>query len=269
MRRMLVLLLVLLAVPTAAQVQSRPTDPPLVTAVNESWYQLREPVQFAGELYYPAGATVFFNGNTMVRTGHYNGIPLYVDATVEPYSIVLVPISRGQMQPYERLRRGNLAGTSGSRAPGFPVAPTPRVPEGPPMAAVAPTAPPLPPGAISVYTPADTASAPEAVRSSIQHDRAARRDPDVVGTTGIISRPRGQGSPIVSLRRPESNDGVWIRFGGEKWVSAGAAIPLTPSAFMRVGEYAGFPVYARLPLEEERIYLPTREGLVAPYRLKD
>src|SRR5687767_13734692 len=94
-------LLVALAAPAAAQIQSRPTDPPLVTAVNESWYQLREPVQFAGELYYPAGPAVFFNGNVMVRTGHYNGVPLYADTTVEPFSVVLVRIGRGVMQPYE------------------------------------------------------------------------------------------------------------------------------------------------------------------------
>src|ERR671924_587657 len=102
-------LLFLAAAPLAAQIQSRPTDPPIVTAVNESWYQLREPIQFAGELYYPAGPTVFFNGNSMVRTGHYNGVPLYADTTVEPYSIVYVPIAGGLMQPYERVRRGELA----------------------------------------------------------------------------------------------------------------------------------------------------------------
>jgi len=50
-----VLLLLVLATPAAAQVQSRPTDPPLVTAENESWYRLGEPVQFAGDLYYRAG----------------------------------------------------------------------------------------------------------------------------------------------------------------------------------------------------------------------
>ena len=59
---------------------------------------------FAGSLYYPAGPVVFFNGDVMVRTGYYYGVPLYADTTIEPYSIVLVPIGRGQMQPYERLR---------------------------------------------------------------------------------------------------------------------------------------------------------------------
>lgn len=33
-----------------AQMQSRPTDIPLVTADNESWYVNSEPLQFAGDL---------------------------------------------------------------------------------------------------------------------------------------------------------------------------------------------------------------------------
>lgn len=88
-RRLTVALLLILAgTSAAAQVQSRPTDPPLVTAANESWYRLGEPVQFAGELYYRGGPAVFFNGNTMVRIGHYNGVPLYADTTVEPFSVI-------------------------------------------------------------------------------------------------------------------------------------------------------------------------------------
>jgi hypothetical protein len=255
MRLLLVALALVAAVPAAAQVQSRPTDPPLVTASNESWYQLREPLQFAGELYYPAGATVFFNGNTMVRVGHYNGVPLYADATVEPFSVVLVPVTRGMMQPYERPRRGDLAGTTGSSAPSFPVAVVPQA-TAPRAAAVSPTAPPVSGGAISVFTPERPAPAP------------AR---ETVGTTGIVATPRVQPSePLVTLRRPDSNDGIWIPFGGERWVARGAAVPLNASTFVRVGEYRGFPVYARRELEEDVIYLPaTRAGLVAPYRLKD
>src|SRR5919106_1415485 len=121
MRLLLVALALVAAAPAAAQVQSRPTDPPLVTASSESCYQPRDPLKFGGELYYPAGATVFFNGNTMVRFGHYNGVPLYADTTLEPYSVIFVPIGRGLMQPYERVRGGELAGTVGSRTPSFPV----------------------------------------------------------------------------------------------------------------------------------------------------
>ena len=261
-----VVLLVVLAAPAAAQIQSRPTDPPLVTAINESWYQLREPVQFAGELYYPAGPAVFFNGNIMVRTGHYNGVPLYADTTVEPFSIVFVPLSRGLMQPYERPRRGDRTGTTGSRPSSFPVRPTPDA-IGLPMAAVSPTAPPLPIGAISVYTPESRSTAPPADRPVGGGDNSA---PLIVGTTGYATTPRPQDRiPIVSMRRPENNDGVWIQFGGEKWVSAGTAIRLVASDFVRVGEYAGFPVFARRELTQEVIYLPSLAGLIAPYRLKN
>jgi hypothetical protein len=259
MRLVSVLLAMLVAVPAAAQIQSRPTDPPLVTAANESWYQLREPVQFAGELYYPAGATVFFNGNTMVRTGHYNGVPLYADATVEPYSVVLVPVSRGMMQPYERLRRGDLAGTTGSRPPSFPVELT-RGAASVPMAAASPTAPPITGGAIGVFTPEPAPPVAAAVA----------REPDAVGTRGIaVAPPSVPTQPVVSLLRPENNDGIWVRFLGEKWISAGAAVPLVPDQFVHVGNYGTFPVFARRELKEDVIYIPTRAGLVAPYRLKE
>ncbi len=56
---------------------------------------------------------MFFSGDQMVRTGYYNGVPLYADTTIEPYSVVLVPVGRGQMRPYERIRDGELAGTTG------------------------------------------------------------------------------------------------------------------------------------------------------------
>src|SRR5688572_21677090 len=252
MRGILVLLAVLAAAPVAAQVQSRPTDAPIVTAAGESWYRLGEPIQFAGELYYRAGAAVFFNGNTMVRTGHYNGVPLYADVTIEPYSVVLVPIGPGQLQPYERQRSGNLAGTTGSRPPSFPVRMLPES-AGRPVAAAPPTGLPVPIGAISASTP-DTAGASD----------ASARTPGAVGTGGILPARPPSGPPIVSLRRPESNDGVWLSFGGERWISAGVAIQLSATDFVQVGEYAGFPVYARRELKEEKIYLPTRTGLVAP-----
>jgi hypothetical protein len=229
---------------SAAQIQSRPSDPPIVTADNDAWYRQGEPVQFAGDVYYPAGATVFFNGNTMVRSGHFNGVPLYTDATIEPFSIVYVPLSRGLMQPYERPRRGTLAGTTGSRAPSFPVEVSSRV--------------------VSART-----VRVEPVPVSSRGDGAT---PEAVGTAGYAApraTPLRPSSPIVTLRRPENNDGVWIAFGGEKWVSAGPAVLFSASDFVRVGEHAGFPVYTRRELQEETIYLPAVPGTVAPYRLKN
>ena len=254
MRQMIVVVAVLsaavfTAVPAAAQIQSRPTDPPIVTADNDSWFQRGDPVQFAGELYYPAVAAVFFNGNSMVRSGQYNGVPLYTDTTIEPFSIVYVPVSRGLLQPYEKPRRGALAGTTGSRTPSFP-------------GRLTPESAPVRPGPIAT----STASVPAAARDS------RSGIPGAVGTSGIAAAvpatPRAV-APMVTLRRPSSNDGVWVDFGGEKWVSAGPAIPFAASAFVQVGEHAGFAVFARRELQEEMIYLPTRPGIVAPYRLKD
>jgi hypothetical protein len=273
MSKITAVLLLLAAAPLAAQIQSRRTDPPIVTAVNETWYQLREPIQFAGDLYYPAGPTVFFNGNIMVRTGHYNGVPLYADTTLEPYSVVLVPVSRGLMQPYERLRRGDLAGTTASRAPSFPVRlPTERTL---PQAPTAPTGAPLSTGAIGVAS--DETVVATVGRVETNNTRIARRAaPDNEGNerpVGTVGRTFSAGTgvapntPMVTLRRPQGNDGIWIHFAGEKWVSAGAALPIDAAAFRVVGQYAGFPVYARED-RENTIYLPTRAGLVTPYRLK-
>jgi hypothetical protein len=257
MRYLVVVLMLVTAVSASAQVQSRPTDPPIVTAENESWYQQREPVQFAGDVYYPAGAALFFNGNTMVRTGHYNGVPLYADTTIEPYSIVYVPVRRGLMQPYERLRRGDLAGTSGSRTPSFPVALLPDR-ASLPAAAVAPTALPQTIGAISVFTP-DLGAAAATDQTFVQ---AATSAPPV----RTVFLPREQ--PVATLMRPEGNDGVWIQFMGQRWLSAGAAVVLTDTEFVQTGDYEGFPVFMRRNVRDELIYIPSRGGFAAPYRAK-
>ena len=255
MRVLFVLATVFAAIPAAAQLTSRPTDPPLVSAVAESWYQLREPLAFAGEVYYPSGPIQFFNGDTMVRSGHYNGVPLYVDATVEPYRVVLVPIGGKLLRPYERRRQSDLAGTSGGRAPTFP------------EAQVSPTGLPQPAGAVNAFT-AETgggqttaASAPAGARAPVTSE--------VVGTSGFLPTATRRTAAFVSLRRPESNDGVWINYAGVRYVSAGAPVAFQSMAFAYVGEYAGLPVFGRAG-QPDRIYLPTsRAGIVAPYRLKE
>ena len=53
---------------------------------------------------------------------HAPVVPVLVNWTPSvPYSIVYVPIGRGLLQPYERIRQGELAGSTGSRTPAFPV----------------------------------------------------------------------------------------------------------------------------------------------------
>ena len=72
MRWLIVAGALVISIPAVAQVNSRPTDPPIVSAENDA-YRLGEPVVVSGEFYYPAGPITFFNGNVMVRVGHYEG----------------------------------------------------------------------------------------------------------------------------------------------------------------------------------------------------
>jgi len=261
--------LAITAIPALAQMTSRPTDSPQVSAAGESWYELREPIQYAGEAYYPAGAAVFFNGNEMVRTGHYNGVPLYADATQDPYSIVYVPIGGGRLQPYERPRRGDLAGSTGSRPPAFPVA---LRPEGPitPMAAGAPTNLPLSIGAIGAYTP----ELMTAVASALAARTAAPACTcESAGTAAapvaipVAAAFRFDGVAVITARRPDNNDGLWVRYDNATWVSRGVAEPRS-DAFTQIGERSGFPVFRKRDAGDDVIYLPSRDGLLAPYRRK-
>jgi hypothetical protein len=244
MRGLFLVMTLLAAAPVSAQVQSRPTEPPIVSAENEQWFKLGEPLQVSGDVYYPAGPRVFFNGNTMVRMAHFNGIPIYADTTLEPYSVIFVPAGRGIMQPYERPRRGDLAGTTGSRTPSFPVGAVTSGYRSEIMAASSPSNLPRPIGAIGSFADASSPAAPA----------------DAGGQQDI------QG--YVTLLRPESNDGIWITYAGAKYVSAGAAVPFRAGDFRLVGDYAGFPVFARQNIQDDVIFVPTRAGLVAPYRKK-
>lgn len=250
MRPVFALVLVLLTTAAAsAQVQSRPTDAPLVTAEREPWYVRGDPVQFAGNNYYRAGATIFFDGNRMIRTGNFNGIPLYADTTVEPYSFVLVPIGRGLMQPFERLRDGELAGTTGSRAPSFPVAAQPTA-SALPMAATAPTS--LVP---FVDEPPGGSRATERTRLP------------VASAIDAITPPAIPPPGVTPEQVQSARDHVWVEFRGQRWVHVNGTIPLEGSGLVKTGDYAGFPVYTR-PDNDARIYLPTLAGLVTPYELK-
>jgi hypothetical protein len=228
-------LALVVSTPVLAQVNYRPTDPPIVTADNDQWYRLGEPIVFSGEFYYPTGPVVFFNGDVMVRTGHYNGVPIYTDTTLEPYSILLVPIGRGQMQPYERVREGDLAGTSGSRPSSFPGR-TSRMP------------PSIPVEAIGSYT----------------------LEAGAVATTGRLDQFESAESSILpepprKAGRPFSYNNVSVQFMGEKWVMAGPSGPLRPG-LIQFAEYKGFPVYAEKGSERTRIYVPITPERFAPFK---
>ena len=246
------------AVSVSAQIQSRPSEAPIVSAENDNWFNRGEPIQFAGGTYLQAGAAVFFDGNRMVRSGSYNGVPLYVDTTIEAYSIVFVPIGRGLMQPYERPRSGELAGTTGSRAPSFPVSALPAAGWTPAMAASAPTS------LVPVPVGSDTGRLPAAIGTGGQVSAATPQALDLPDAAPVarVAAPALTPSEIQKVREK-----VWIEYRGSRWIPAGPAIPLENSRLVRTGEYAGVPVFT-FQGQDHRIFLPSIAGLVAPYELK-
>jgi hypothetical protein len=95
--------------------------------------------------------------------------------------------------------------------------------------------------------------------------RPAGPTPESAGPEAVTS---AQPSTMASLRPPENNDGVWIAYAEKRWILDGRPLPYDSSAFQRVGEYDKFPVFKRTGVDEDVIYVPTRQGALVPYRLK-
>ena len=234
--RALLLAAVLGGVPviSSAQVVIRPEREPARVAGQEAWYRAGHPILYRGELFYPAGAQVFFNATVMVLSGEYRGVPLYVVPTQETNSLVYVPIGNGLMQPYERPRTGDLAGTSGSRTPSFPPETPSPVAEGAVPVGTAGVIPPAPPMGDSPFAAAATSRTPAASR---------------VVTIAPQGTSRGRG--------------IWIQWNGDAWRAAGAAVRVGPQ-FVAIGTLNGRTVY-RGP-DDRTIWIETAQGLAAPWR---
>lgn len=244
----------------SAQVLSVPAPSPVDNASDRDWFMERAPIYVDGDVFYPAGASVFFDRNTMVPSGRFDGLQLYIDTTIEPHSIVYVPIGRGLLQPYERRRQGELAGTVGSRTPSFPVQrdaealatgaeytpPGYQIEEPPPDLVVDPRLTPRPTSSLgTIDGAADTDETP------------------VTGSTGVLPAPVG---PVRTAIPPRSNAGVWIEWNDARWQLAGRAVTRLAGQFSEVGDYHGYTVYRSREDDQDRIYLPSRDDLVVPYR---
>ena len=239
-----------------AQATMRPTPVPYVTAENEGWYLAGEAVLYAGNVYYPTGPIVFFDSRQMVRSGDYGGIPLYSLTTIEPFSKVYVPIGSGLMKPYERRRSGELAGTSGSTTPSFPV-----VSPYDPYAEV-----PLLAGIVRAPAPPVRAEPIYGSVYVVPFDTVPAQPSEPVATTGrsIPDYPLG---PLVSARKPEGLNGIFVEYRDRRWFSSGPAVELDTARFRRIGDYHGFPVY-QLGDDGKTIYVMVAKGargLIAPY----
>jgi hypothetical protein len=284
-----------------AQSTLQPTPPPAVTADAEQWYQSGQPVMFAGNFYYSAGAQIHFNANEMVRTGTYQGVPLYTRTTIEPNSVVFVPLVGGMMQPYERRRDGDLSGTVGSSAPSFPVA-TSRDQSTSGTAALSTVQAAGPPMGGSPDDIAWRARAEEAARVALEPlaaNRSGYATPQVApatgqsalypsapktraggpeqlrGTTGRIlpqvtgtsGRIAANAAPRPVIRRAGAANGIFVEFDHARWFSSGPPAPLDATRLTRIGESHGFPVYALRAGDRSTIYMPVSQDMefVAPY----
>jgi len=262
-----------------AQVYRSPTASPNVTAAATSWYAAGSPIFYAGNYYFPTGPSVFFDGNVMNRTGNYLGVPLYEDATLEPYSMVYVPIGNNLVRPYERRREGELVGTVGSRTPSFPIQRDSEYSAASGLTGI--QVPPLlgAPGApeplvmpeairVPVAVPVPTtlvAKLPDDLRVSglIDVRIVQPEQPAAPGTAATRPGTRRSASPAAPP--PRTNEGVWIEFQGTRYYSAGASVIYDPARFRNVGDYRGFPVY-REGGAGDRIYVAVLpDGPLAPF----
>ena len=243
-----------------AQVYRMETPPPVVDAAIEAWQLNGEPIFYAGGFYYPSGTTVFFDGKVMVRTGFFEGVPLYEDATRQPYSVVYVPIGRALMKPYERERADSFSGTIGRLRPNY----SPRLPDT--VLSGNSVATELQPG---VSTPPITVDVPPDVRAAVgTSDRlyvllpaslagqaAAPAATDFV-PTGVVSATPVDGGA----------SGAWIDFDNARWFSAGRAEVYDANRFEPAGTYRGFPVYRERGGASTRIFVTVvPDGPVAPF----
>jgi hypothetical protein len=227
----------------SAQVYQFKTPPPPVSAQYEAWQFNDEPLIVNGLIYYPTRETRFFDGEIMAQVAVFRRVPVYADVTLEPHSVIYIPVGRQMMRGYERRREGELAGTTGSRTPAFPVdvlssAATPRAlrPDSPAIVATAGS---------SIPAPARDSAAP------------GDHGPDV---------PKPVRTHIESIPRPQGNDGVWLEYAGTRWYADGSAAVFDPNRFVQIGIYRGFPVYRDKDRGPEEIWVRVvADGPVAPY----
>lgn len=249
----LALILAILAVTAAfSQVLAVPTATPTVTAEKESWYLTGEPITYAGNFYYPAGPEVFFNPAEMVRSGFFGGIPLYARTTIEPYSVIYVPLAGGRMQPYARPRDGELTGTTGSLPSTLPE-PQATVPP----AGLAPQAA-GPPAQTTIVVPFQARGEPPVTGDA---GEAAERP---VGTAGTAPAREPRHTRIGGT--PRGSQAIFIEFDGTRWYPQGPARTIDRSDLTRAGEHHGFTVWT--PADgADLIFVPVTPGstLAVPY----
>jgi hypothetical protein len=224
-----------------AQVFQFRTPPPDISAAGASWQINSEPVMVGGLTYYPTRGFRLFDGQVMAQSGLFEGVPVYADTTIEPYSELYVPVGSGRMRVYERRRERELAGTTGSHVPTFPVD--------------SPSVPPRPDRSAGI---AETAGTGGSIVPRPVSDSNSSAAPTTTGPRRTVI--------ITAAQHTSAPEGVWLEFNGARWYSDGVAVSFSPDRFVPMGEYRGFPVYRDTTSDSNDIWVAVvQDGPLAPY----
>jgi hypothetical protein len=233
----------------------QPTPAPLITAAGAEWRLRGEPVFSAGDFYDPTGPSVFFDGFVMVRSGSYEGVPLYVDTSRQPYSVILVPVGRNLMQPYARRSTDQRMDAGRSRAVSSGID---RDVERIVAEAVA--------GRVTSSAGEGTYGGALEPARPLGTVGPVTATPTSVRTDGVRPAAGPGALALESIPAPRSNGGIWIEFDAGRWYSSGAAVPHDDAKFVEIGCYRGFPVYRDPTGRSSEIYVATvADGPLAPY----
>jgi hypothetical protein len=238
-----------------AQVYQLPTPAPVITMAEVPRRSPDQPIYYAGGLYYPAGPTEFFDGQIMARTGVIDGLPVYENKTLEPWSVLFVPIGGNLMQPYERRRSGALVGTVGSRTPALPIQ---RDVE---LSAVGDS---LRDGDLVGFPPSTSSRAQWTWPTPAPAVEAA----PPLGPLAPRTKMTGFSVPVIRAvpRRETTNAGIYVDFAGAHHYSSGKAVKQDEAKFTRIGELGGAAVFRELGGSEKTIHVAAvADGLLAPY----
>jgi hypothetical protein len=124
-------------------------------------------------------------------------------------------------------------------------------------------------GAIPVWWYPPLAWNPSAVPSSPCAPVPGVTPPVTTTFSDVVAElrpPPSRAAQTTSGTTPERNRGISIEYDGRVWISAGPAVAFSETAFVRVGERAGTPIYQRAGTKEPVIYIATTAGMVAPFR---
>jgi hypothetical protein len=215
------------------------TPAPDAYSAGAPWELYHQPIVASGLTYYPTREMRVFDGQVMTQVDVYDGVPVYADMSIEPFTLVYVPLTPTRMRTYERSPNGDPWFISGRGRFDMPA--------------------PVGTAGSDEFAPAYMEAAPFAPAMMEEAPLA----PAVSEVRVAPTAPIGMES-ILKPRRPY---GVWVQFEGIRWNHDGAADLFTPGRFEQVGGYHGFPVYRDRRGSADRIWIATTDGgLLTPYR---